>query len=136
MGPLTGRDAAIAACAASAVVHAWLVSVHLDEPLLAASFAAAAVALAAAGLALTRPELGAAPVATAALFAALLIAYPLVAATTDEGYDALGLATKTLEAAGLVAALAARRRRESLGSVDALAGVVVATLLLSLGHGH
>jgi hypothetical protein len=44
----TARDAAIAACSASALVHAWLAAVHFDERLLAASFAAAALALVAA----------------------------------------------------------------------------------------
>jgi hypothetical protein len=36
----------------------------------------------------------------------------------------------------LGAALASRRRSESFGSGDALVGVVIAMLLVSLGHGH
>jgi len=131
------RDVAIAACAASAVVHAWLLTAHRDELLLAASFGVAAVALALAGFALTQPSRRSAPPAAAALFAGLLAAYPVVVLVGGEGFDALGLVTKAVEAVGLAAALGARRRTESFGSVDALIGVVLGTLLVSvLGHGH
>ena len=136
MSRLSVRDAAIAACAASAVVHAWLAAVHFDERLLAASFAAAALALAGTGLALTEPALRAAPVVTAALFGALLAAYPVVTLAGDDGFDALGVATKALEAVGVVAAVGSRRHAESFGSLDALAGVGLGVLLLSLGHAH
>jgi hypothetical protein len=136
MRSLTVRDAAITACAASAVVHAWLATAHYDEPLLASSFVAAAIGLVFAGAALTRPELRLAPVATAALFAALLATYPAVTLAMDDGFDALGVATKLVEAIGLGSALMARRREQSFGSADALVGVVIAMLLLSLGHGH
>jgi hypothetical protein len=136
MRSLTIRDAAITACAASAVVHAWLATVHYDEPLLAISFAAAAIALGLVGTALTRPGLRRAPAATAVLFAALLGAYPVVTLAAEDGFDALGLATKLVEAIGLSAALASRHRDQSFGSADVLVGVVIAMLLLSLGHGH
>ena len=132
----TARDAAIVACAGSALVHSWLAAVHIDERLLAASFALAAVALAGAGAALTDPRLRAAPVAAAGLFAALLVAYPLVTLLGDDRVDALGVATKALEAVGLTAAVAARRRTESFGSLDALVGAGLGMLLLSLGHAH
>jgi hypothetical protein len=130
------RDVAIAACAASGLVHAWLVSVHLDEPLLAASFAAAVVGAAAVGYALTRPDLRAARVGAAALFAALLAAYPVGLLATDDPVDGLGLGTKAVEAIGLVAALRSSTRTDSFGSADALVGFIVAVLLLSLGHDH
>jgi hypothetical protein len=130
------RDVAIAACAASGLVHAWLVSVHLDERLLAASFAAATAGAAVVGYALTRPELRLAPVAGALLFGALLVAYPIVVLATDDSVDSLGLATKAVEAVGLAAALASRRRTESFGSADALVGFVLAVFLTTLGHDH
>jgi hypothetical protein len=136
MRSLTVRDVAITACAVSAVVHAWLAAVHRDELLLALSFAAATLALGVAGLALTRADLRSAPAATAALFAALLAAYPIVTLTMEDGFDALGIATKLVEAIGLGAALASRRSSKSFGSADALVGVVIAMLLVSLGHGH
>jgi hypothetical protein len=117
-------------------VHAWLVSVHLDEPFSVVPFGAAAVAAAVVGYALTRPALGMAPVAAAALFGALLLAYPIVVALTDDVVDGLGLATKAVEAVGLVAALRSRSQTESFGSADALVGFVLAVLLLSLGHEH
>ena len=130
------RDVAIAACAASGLVHAWLVSVHLDERLLAASFAAATVGAGAVGYALTRPALRFAPLAGAALFAALLAAYPVAVLATDDEADPLGLATKAVEAVGLAASLASRRRTESFGSADALVGFVLAVFLTTLGHDH
>ena len=130
------RDFAIAACAASGLVHAWLVSVHLDERLLAASFAAAVVGAAVVGYALTRPALRFAPIAAAALFGALLVTYPVVIAATDDVVDSLGLATKAVEAVGLAASLASRRQTESFGSADALVGFVLAVFLTTLGHDH
>lgn len=136
MSAPTVRDVAIAACAASGLVHAWLVSVHLDEPFFAVSFGAAALAAAAVGYALTRPALRIAPLAGAALFAGLLAAYPLVVLLTDDVVDSLGVATKAVEAVGLVAAVRARRSDGSFGSADALVGFVVGALLTSLGHGH
>ncbi|HZB22917.1 MAG TPA: hypothetical protein VE444_03650 [Gaiellaceae bacterium] len=136
MSTPSARDVAIAACAASGLVHAWLVSVHLDEHLLAASFAAATVGAAVVGYALTRPELRFAPLAGAVLFAGLLAAYPIVVLATDDNVDPLGLATKAVEAIGLAASLASRRRSESFGSADALVGFVLAVFLTTLGHDH
>ena len=136
MSTLSARDVAIAACSTSAFVHAWLVTAHRDESLLAASFGCAAVALAVVGFALTQPSRVSAPPAATGLFAGLLVAYPIVVLAGGDGFDALGLATKAVEAVGL-AALVAGRRTGSFGSADALVGAVLGTLLVSvLGHGH
>lgn len=135
--PLTVRDAAIGACATSAIVHGWLVPSHFgDERFIAAAFAAATVALAAAAFALTRPELRAAPPAAALLFASLLVAYPAVTLAAADHLDPLGVATKAVEAVGLVAAVRARRQPRSFGSAAVIVGAVVAMLLLSLDHSH
>ena len=134
--PLTRRDGVIAASVTSAIVHGFLVREHASEPLLAVSFALATGALAALAYALTRPAFRWAPPAAAALFAALLVAYPLVTLANGEGFDALGIATKAVEAAGLGAALTIRTESRSFGSADVVVGVLVALLLLSLGHSH
>lgn len=136
--PLTIRDAAIAACVTSAVVHAVLAPGHISEqPLVGVLFGAAAAALLGAAYALTRPSVAAAPAATAALFVALLAAYPVTLLASGVGVDTLGVATKVVEAVGLATALAARRARDSFASADVLVGVFVGLLLLSLGtHTH
>ena len=134
---LTTRDAAIIACVTSAVVHAALVPDHVtEEPLIGSLFCAAAAALVVAAVALARPALRPAPVAAAAVFAALLVAYPVTLVVQGDGIDALGVGTKAVELIGLGAAVRSRGHVESSASVDVLAGVVVALLLLSLGHSH
>jgi hypothetical protein len=134
--PLTRRDAAVAACVTSAIVHAFLVREHASEPLLAVSFALAVGALAGLAYGLTRASSRWAPPAAAALFAALIVAYPVVTIAGGEGFDALGIATKAVEAIGLAAALTSRSESRSFGSVDVLLGVMIGLLLLSLGHTH
>jgi hypothetical protein len=133
---LTRRDGAIAACVISAIVHGFLVREHASEPLLAVSFALATAALAVLAYALTRPTFRWAPPAAAALFAALLVAYPVVTLANGERFDALGIATKAVEAVGLGASLTIRGESRSFGSADVVVGVLVALLLLSLGHSH
>jgi hypothetical protein len=131
------RDVTIGALAASAVVHVGLVPQHTDQPLLATSFAAAALAAAIVGyLVARRPALGRR--LAVALFVGLLVAYPVVHLLTDLHTDVLDLATKALETAGLLAALTLGADEEApLAPVDVLVGVFVGTLLLSsLGHGH
>jgi hypothetical protein len=132
------RDVAIGASAASALVHAVLAPEHFsDHPLVAVSFALAAGALILLALALTRPWLRWAPLAGAALFAALIAAYPLVHLYTNEGTDALGIGTKLVEAAGLVACLrSVANRKSSLAPIDVITGVFVGMILLSFGHHH
>ena len=134
--PLTRRDGAIASCVISAIVHGFLVREHASEPLLVVSFALATAALTALAYALTRPAFRWAPPAAAVLFATLLVAYPVVTLANGEGFDALGIATKAVEAVGLGASLTIRRESRSFGSADVVVGVLVALLLLSLGHSH
>src|SRR5918992_5193061 len=99
MGSLTARDAAIASCAASALIHAYLFAEHVgDERALGLSFGAAALALASAGYALARPALPAASLLAAGLFASLIAAYPIVHVVTGDPVDALGIGTKLIEA--------------------------------------
>lgn len=119
-------------------MHAVLAPEHFsDHPLVAISFAAAACALLWLALALTRPGLRWAPVGGAALFAALIAAYPLVHLVTNEGTDALGVGTKLVEAAGLVACLRSVRDHDaSFAPLDVITGVFVAMILLSFGHSH
>jgi hypothetical protein len=133
---LSRRDAAVAACVTSAIVHGFLVREHASEPLLAGAFALAVGALAGLAYALTRPTAGWAPSAAALLFAALLVAYPAVTLARGDGFDALGIATKAVELAGLAAAITGRSESRTFGSVDVLLGVMIALLLLSLGHSH
>ena len=134
--PLTRRDVAVAGCVTSAVVHAFLVREHASEPLLAASFALAVGALAGLAYGLTRPSIAWGPSAAAALFAGLIVTYPVVTVAGDDGFDALGIATKAVEVVGLGAALTSRGESRSFGSVDVLLGVMFGLLLLSLGHSH
>jgi hypothetical protein len=132
------RDVAIGACAASALVHAVLAPEHFSEhPLVAVFFAAATGTLLLLALALTRPWLSLAPPVGAALFAALIVAYPLVHVFTHEGTDALGIGTKVVEAAGLIACLRAGRDAQApLAPLDVVTGVFAAMILLSFGHHH
>ena len=105
----------VAAAAASAGIHGALVPVHLRASAGAGGgFLAATVLLAVLVVALTRQvESRALLLVTALVFAGLLVAYA-VAVTTGvpvlqpgpEPVDGLALATKGLEAVGLVAALA------------------------------
>jgi len=109
-----GRDVVLLTCAISAGVHGALVPTHFDESIGAGlGFAAAAVLLAALVVALTlRPTSELALIGVAVVFAGLLGSYAL--ATTiglpvlhphPEPVDGLALATKAIEAIGLLAAL-------------------------------
>jgi len=106
-------DVVILACAVSAGIHGALVPGHFDEGAGAGlSFVAATVSLAAVVLWLTRrpgsrPAFGAA----AALLSGLLASYALAVTTGlpvlhphPEPVDGLALATKAIEAVGLLAA--------------------------------
>ena len=133
------RDVAIGACATSAIVHAYLVTDHWrDEPLLALAFAAGAGLLALVAYALSRPSLRFAPGAAAALLGALIVAYPAVSFVGDQHVDALGIATKLVEAIGIFATVrAVGDERPPLASFDVIVGFFVAILLISaLGHTH
>jgi CHASE2 domain-containing sensor protein len=111
--PAIERDIVIVACAISAGIHAALVRHHFDEgagPGL--GFLAAAVLLAGLVVFLTRRPTLVAIAAAGAVLAALLASYVLATTTGIpllhpelEPVDGLALATKAIEALGLVAAL-------------------------------
>jgi hypothetical protein len=133
------RDVAVGALTTSAVVHAALVTQHAaDDPLLAAAFAAAALAAAPVAYALTRPDWRFGRPLAAALFAGLLVAYPIVHFVTGEHVQRLDVMTKAVEAIGLLAVVWAEQDEEppSLAPAAVIAGVLVGFLLLGLGGGH
>jgi hypothetical protein len=113
------RDVVILASAISAGIHGALVPGHFDEGTGAGlGFAAATVLLAALVVALTlRPARALALIGAAAVFAGLLASYALATTTglpvlhpDPEPVDGLALATKAIEAIGLLAALNLLRR--------------------------
>ena len=100
------------ALASSAGVHAGLVPGHASAtPLLGALFALSALLLAALTVGMARAPGAVAVGAAAVVFAALLVAYvtarfvALPPLTHSEPVDLLGVATKLIEAGGLVLAL-------------------------------
>jgi hypothetical protein len=106
-------DVVILACAISAGIHGALVPGHFDEGTGAGlGFVAATVALAGLVVWLTRRPASPSPLAAAAVtFAGLLGSYVLATTTglpvlhpDPEPVDGLALATKAIEAAGLLAA--------------------------------
>jgi len=109
------RDIVILTCAISAGIHGALVPGHFDEgtgP--GVGFASATVLLAAFAVAITLHPANAPALAGAATVLAGLLASYLFAVTTGlpllhpqpEPIDGLGLATKAIEAVGLLAAAA------------------------------
>jgi hypothetical protein len=131
------RELTIGALTASAVVHAVLVPQHTGEPFLAVSFALATIAAVLVGVLLTRPGLTWAPYLAAALFASLLVAYPVVHLINGEPVQALDIGTKVVEAIGLLAALRARDDDElGFAPLTVIAGVFLALLMVSVTGGH
>jgi hypothetical protein len=113
------RDIVILACAISAGIHGALVPGHFDEGTGAGvGFLAATVALAGLVVWLTcRPANPSAVAAAAVTFAGLLGSYALATTTglpvlhpDPEPVDGVALATKAIEAIGLLAALHVLRR--------------------------
>ena len=113
------RDVVILACAISAGIHGALVPEHFAEGVgPGVGFVVATVALAFVAVDLTlRPASVLGPVAAAVLLAGLLASYALAITTglpvlhpDSEPVDGLALATKAIEAAGLLAALSLTRR--------------------------
>jgi hypothetical protein len=107
------RDVVILACAISAGIHGALTPEHFEEGTPAGlGFAVSTVALALLAAWLTfRPESGAALSAAALLFFGLIAAYALAITTglpvlhpEPEAVDGLALFTKAIEAAGLLTA--------------------------------
>ena len=135
------RIFAVCACTLSAAVHAALVREHLDQLALGSSFACAAVLLAVAAVALARSGGRNESIATGVLLGALLVADPLVHAVSPEPVDAVGLATKAVEAGGLLSVLLIPRdgdeRPLPLSFVALLGGTAfLFALSLTQGHGH
>jgi hypothetical protein len=113
------RDIVILACATSAGIHGALAPAHFDEGTGAGlGFAAATVLLAAFAVALTLHPASTLPLAgAAAVFGGLLVSYILATTTglpllhpDPEPVDGLALATKAIEAIGLLAVLHLLRR--------------------------
>jgi hypothetical protein len=113
------RDIVILACAVSAGIHAALVPAHFDEGTgVGLGFVAATVLLAGLVVALTLRVASIVALEAAALVLFGLLASYLLAATTGlpvlhpdpEPVDGLALATKAIEAVGLLAALHLLRR--------------------------
>jgi hypothetical protein len=113
------RDVVIVACAISAGIHGALVPVHFDEGAGAGlGFAAATVLLTALVVGQTlRPASARALAGAAAVLFGLLVSYVLAVTTgvpvlhpQPEPVDGLALATKTIEAVGLLAATSLLRR--------------------------
>lgn len=109
----------VLACAISAGIHGALTPEHFREGTGAGlGFAVATVLLAALAVSSTlRPSSTLVPAAGAAVFAGLIGSYALAATTgvpvlhpEVEPVEGLALATKAIEAVGLVAAAAALRR--------------------------
>jgi hypothetical protein len=113
------RDVLIVACAVSAAIHAALMPHHLAEgtgPGL--GFAVAALLLAGLAVALTRRPADAIVAVAGVVLAGLLASYALATTTglpllhpEAEPVEALALATKGIEAVGLLAATHVLRRR-------------------------
>jgi hypothetical protein len=124
-----GRDVVILACAISAGIHGALAPAHFAESTAAGlGFAAATVLLAALVALLTLHPTSALVLAGAAsLLAGLLLSYALAASTglpllhpEPEPVDGLALATKAIEAAGLLAALELLRHGRSAATATHL----------------
>jgi len=113
------REIVVVACAVSAGIHGALVPAHLAEGEGAGpGFVAATVALAAVVVWLTYGSSRRAFAAAAALLGGLIVSYALVVTAGlpvlhphAEPPDGLALATKAIEAAGLLAASSLLRRR-------------------------
>ena len=117
------RDVVILACAISAGIHGALAPAHFDEGAGAGvGFVVSTVLLAGIAIALTvRPDAQLPLVGAALVFAALLGSYVLATTTgfpvlhpEPEPVDGLALATKAIEAIGLVTALALLRHRPAV----------------------
>ena len=132
------RELTIGTLTTSAVVHAALTPEHLrEEPVLGVLFILATVGCVLVAIALTRPAFTWAPYLAAALFASLLLAYPVAHLIDGEAVRALDIGTKVIEAVGLFAALRARRDDElGFAPVTVIAGVFLALLMVSVTGGH
>ena len=117
------RDVVILVCAISAGIHGALAPAHFDEGAGAGvGFVVSTVLLAGIAIALTvRPDAQLPLVGAALVFAGLLGSYVLATTTgfpvlhpEPEPVDGLALATKAIEAIGLVTALTLLRHRPAV----------------------
>lgn len=117
------RDLVILACAVSAGIHGALAPAHFAEGTAAGvGFVASAGVLGVLAIVLTlRPAGLLAPAAAAVVLTGLLVSYALAVTTglpllhpEPEPVDSLALATKAIEAAGLVTAVSLVRRRSAV----------------------
>jgi hypothetical protein len=122
--PQFSASVVVVACAASAGAHAALVAQHLeDDPRMGVAFIAATALLLAVVAALTyRPRHAGAAHAATLLLTALIGAYALNVAAglpwlsdDAEPVDLVGLATKVVEAIGLIFAIRLSQRIGSSG---------------------
>ena len=147
------RDLVVIACAVSAGVHAALAPEHFAEGTGAGiGFVAAAIGLGAVVVALTLRPGGVAPLAAAALLLAGLLGSYALAVTVgmpllhpdSEPVNGPALMTKTVEAAGLIAAAGLLARRRPQAAVEAPAPLALTTLIavfsalvvLAIADGH
>lgn len=133
---LNPRTTAIAACGVSAGIHAALFAVHMRGlPVHAAAFLTAALALGLAAFLLAlRPDLREGPALAAALFAALIVAYPIF---RHEPVDFVAVLSKSSEAVGLVASVRLLRPRPAAPVPGIVSIFLLCTALgLMLGGGH
>lgn len=127
------RDVVVVACASSAGIHAALVREHLEEGIgPGLGFVASVVLLTSLVVVLARKPSLAALAASAAVLAGLIGSYVLATTTgvpllhpEVEPVEGLALATKAIEALGLVAALhlLGLRRPAAASSVVRMKGV-------------
>jgi hypothetical protein len=121
----------------SAGIHAALFAAHVGErPVVSVAFLAAAFALVGAALGLSFRPGPIARVASAALLAALLLAYVVF---RHEPFDAVAAISKAAEAAALGLALGGSRSAafdEAGTPVGILTLALAAGLFLAGGHGH
>ena len=119
-------DVVILACAISAGIHGALVPAHFDESTGAGvGFLGAALSLCVLAVWLTRrPDSALARTGAAVVLTGLLVSYALATTTglpllhaDAEPVDGVGLATKAIEAVGLLAALRPVSRRARAGTL-------------------
>lgn len=137
---VNARLLVIAAAGVSAGIHVGLTPQHYDDShAIGISFGLAAVALTLTALALALwPDAAWPAVASAALFASLLVAYVLF---RNDPLDAISAVTKIVEAAGLGLSLWLLRSKPATRPGDlALAyfgfAFVLALTIAAGGHGH
>ena len=137
---MNARLLVIAAAGVSAGIHVGLAPEHYQEShTIGISFGLATITLAlTAGALALWPDASWPPVASAALFASLLVAYVLF---RDDPFDVLAAITKVVEVAGLALSLSLLRIKPGTRPGDLALAYFGFTFVLALtiaagGHGH